>query len=224
MISTIAGFQEQDRAASDPSNFIFSTDPDDTNDTDQTIKGQWDSYITRRGDLDQQIAACRVTRECHPRFMAWIDLIDTLKGVDDPLLVLRTVNGWVNTMFDYDTVRFNYLSQPHTKDDLWKTPKDFFISGKGFCREQAILKYETLRRLGFPIKNMLLVAVEMHNTTDGSEEDLGHMVLVVNAKGENWILNNMQRGGLDGSYIPDPEARAYSALIESKGIHKGAKM
>ena len=73
--------------------------------------------------------------------------------------------------------RYRYMSE---KDDIWKTPEQFYGDGGGDCEDFAIAKCELLRN-NHDVQ--LLIAV---NTSSG----IAHAVLMVD---EKFILDNVRK-------------------------------
>lgn len=95
----------------------------------------------------------------------WIKLLKTLED-KDPLVQLNEVNKWANQA-KYITDSANW-----GQNDYWATPAEF-MSKFGDCEDYAILKYLSLRRLGWKENDLRVVAVKDLNLK------VGHAVLVV---------------------------------------------
>ena len=73
------------------------------------------------------------------------------------------------------------------RDDYWQTPGEFYRSGGGDCEDFAITKYEWLRTLGVPEKNLRLSVVY------DAVRDLPHTILILKTGHENLVLDNQEK-------------------------------
>lgn len=96
---------------------------------------------------------------------AWTKFLDSLKG-KDKLTQIRAVNQRFNQA-KYVTDRSNW-----GKNDYWNTPAEF-MRNFGDCEDYAIIKYLSLRRLGFTDDELRVVAVKDLNLK------VGHAILIV---------------------------------------------
>ncbi len=98
------------------------------------------------------------------------------------------VDAYINDTLTYELDHINY-----NVGEYFATPHETITSHKGDCEDYAILKYYTLKRLGFSEDNMRF----SHST--------GHMNLIININGIKYDLdndNNRSRITVD-----DPSAR-----------------
>ncbi len=95
----------------------------------------------------------------------WQNFINGLKG-KDKLTQIRAVNFRMNKA-KYITDKTNW-----GRKDYWATPAEF-MANFGDCEDYAIIKYLSLRMLGFKEKELRVVAVKDLNLK------VGHAVLVV---------------------------------------------
>lgn len=108
------------------------------------------------------------------KYLHTIALIVLLSGCSSPVpSKVVQVNDVVN--------RYRYVNE---KDDIWKTPEQFYRDGGGDCEDFAIAKCELLRD-EHDVK--LLVAV---NTSSG----IAHAVLLVD---EKFVLDNVRKDVYD---------------------------
>lgn len=93
---------------------------------------------------------------------------------------LDKVNAFFNS--------FPYISDMKNwgKNDYWAIPAQF-LKKSGDCEDYAIIKYFTLRELGFPAENMRIVIVMDTVLNEG------HAVLAVKTGGKTYILDNQSR-------------------------------
>ncbi len=95
----------------------------------------------------------------------WMAFLKTLEG-KEPLVQLNEVNNRINQA-KYVTDKANW-----GQNDYWATPAEF-MSRFGDCEDYAILKYLSLRRLGWKENDLRVVAVKDLNLK------VGHAVLIV---------------------------------------------
>lgn len=95
----------------------------------------------------------------------WTKFLDTLKD-KPPLVQLNEVNNRMN--------QASYVqdSQNWGQNDYWATPAEF-MSKFGDCEDYAIVKYLSLRRLGWKENDLRVVAVKDLNLK------VGHAILIV---------------------------------------------
>lgn len=95
----------------------------------------------------------------------WTKFLDGLKD-KDPLVQLNEINTRMN--------QASYVqdSQNWGQNDYWATPAEF-MSKFGDCEDYAIVKYLSLRRLGWKENDLRVVAVKDLNLK------VGHAVLIV---------------------------------------------
>lgn len=109
----------------------------------------------------------------------WQTLKSELEKLDT-LAQLNKVNAFWNR-FPYITDAVNW-----GQADYWAAPAQF-LKKSGDCEDYAIVKYFTLRELGYPAEMMRIVAV--YDTIRRE----GHAVLAVKANDNIYILDNLGR-------------------------------
>lgn len=115
---------------------------------------------------------------CEPRaLLAWQSMIKGQLG-DEPEAQLRAVNRFVNR-WQARTDQENYA-----KVDYWASPLTF-LKQSGDCEDYAIMKYVSLRQLGFDPESLRLVVVR------DMLRDVAHAVLAVHVDDEVFILDNL---------------------------------
>lgn len=122
---------------------------------------------------------------CH--YQVWRKYLDGLR--DKPKDVqIEEVNNWANQR--------NYITDPRNwgEDDYWATPGEF-IARFGDCEDYAIIKYLSLKSLGFTDDELRVVAVKDLNLK------VGHAVLVVFSKGKVLLLDNQIKKVVDTSIV-----------------------
>jgi predicted transglutaminase-like cysteine proteinase len=106
---------------------------------------------------------------------------NTADGVDGNLLLLRTVNSYMNNHIKYIDDK-----SAHNKNEHFQTPEQTFKSGQGDCEDYALLKADLLRRAGVPSHQ---VSVMMLAPTQPNQS--GHAVAIYTAEdGKKYVLDN----------------------------------
>lgn len=109
----------------------------------------------------------------------WHQFINSLQNAPK-LRQLLKVNLWFK-QFPYKQDNWVYK-----EDDYWATPVEFLTKG-GDCEDYAIIKYITLRKLGFPAQDMKIAMVyDVYSGTD-------HSFLVVKHEGAEFVLDNREK-------------------------------
>ncbi len=99
------------------------------------------------------------------------------------IIKIQSINAWVNEAI-------YYFDTDATKA---QTAYETLSSGIGTCADIARLKYEMLKSVGIEDGAMRLVGGPIYNEEGVKLDD--HEVLMVNAQGYNWILNDNAVGG-----------------------------
>jgi predicted transglutaminase-like cysteine proteinase len=90
-------------------------------------------------------------------------------------------------------------------DDYWETPYEFYTRD-GDCEDYAIIKYMTLKELGFSDDEMRVVILQDRNL------NLMHSILVVREDGTNYILDNQI-----SQVVRDSDIHHYSPIYSING-------
>jgi predicted transglutaminase-like cysteine proteinase len=109
--------------------------------------------------------------------LAWQAMIKSQSGppdVEQLHAVNRFINGW--------TPRTDQAN--HRREDYWASPLTF-LSRSGDCEDYAIIKYVSLRQLGYDPEQLRLVVVR------DVLRDMAHAVLAVHLDDEIHILDNL---------------------------------
>ena len=87
-----------------------------------------------------------------------------------------------------DAIRYTRDSVRWGMSDFWATPMEIFENNesKGDCEDYALLNYVMLKRLGFPVNDMMIMVVR------DLQQKLNHAILKVHFEGENYILDNQR--------------------------------
>jgi len=165
-------------ASAAQSNRLFQTDERKSSRTAPFKK--WHRAIDRFYDRRNSVRN-------NPRMRRWKAFIRQTRGLSR-IQQLRAVQRFVNT-FKYRTDKRNY-----GKVDYWAAPSQFFARG-GDCEDFAIVKYLTLKKLGWRVTRMRLVVLFDHRLRQN------HAVLAVFHGGRRYILDNQFRAVMLDSQI-----------------------
>ncbi len=134
---------------------------------------QWVS-VMKRHEADQVSPGNCPANLC--RSPEWQSQIASLRG-RSPRDQLAGVNEFAN--------RFRYVldQDNYGKSDYWAIPREFLQLG-GDCEDFAIIKYFSLRQLGFPAENLRITIVQDTNLR------IPHAILAVHLRDDIAILDN----------------------------------
>ncbi len=121
-------------------------------------------------------ADCTSTRfnACH--LQRWQDFLETLQGMGT-MQKIREVNRYMNEApYIRDPINWGVA-------DYWESPREFFLKN-GDCEDYAIMKFLSLRRLGFSNSQMRVVVLKDQHLR------VHHSVLAVYVGGQIYILDN----------------------------------
>jgi predicted transglutaminase-like cysteine proteinase len=140
---------------------------------------QWQRTLRRIADEERIYQACaRDAAACPFRaVLAWQSMLQAQLGrpaIDQLQAVNRFLNEWV-----YKSDELNY-----GRRDYWATPLEF-LRHSGDCEDYAIIKYVSLRQLGYPADQLRLVVVR------DTLRDLAHAVLAVYLPDDVYVLDNL---------------------------------
>ncbi|MEM7043618.1 MAG: transglutaminase-like cysteine peptidase [Pseudomonadota bacterium] len=134
------------------------------------------------GDIERETPLYRqcdhADGPCEPQaLLAWQAMLKSQEG-GEPMVQLRAVNRFVN--------RWQARSdlETHERDDHWASPLTF-LRHSGDCEDFAIMKYVSLRQLGFTSETLRVVVVQ------DVLRDMSHAVLAVHVEGQVLILDNL---------------------------------
>ena len=158
--STIA-YAAPDRLLRSPSKKIAST---------QSLE-QWQRVL--KNHRTQSISTTS------PKYHAWQKFIKSIQH-ESKLRQMLKVNMWFE-QFSYKQDNWVYSS-----DDYWATPLEFLERG-GDCEDFAIIKYMSLKQLGFAPEDMKITIVyDVYSGTD-------HAFLVVYHNNAEFVLDNREK-------------------------------
>lgn len=122
---------------------------------------------------------------CH--YQTWQKFLESVRGKPKDVQI-EEVNNWANQR--------NYITDPRNwgEEDYWETPGEF-IARFGDCEDYAIIKYLSLRNLGFTDEELRVVAVKDLNLK------VGHAILVVFFGGKVLLLDNQIKKVVDTSIV-----------------------
>ncbi len=137
----------------------------------------------------------------------WSQLLNRASG-KSPMEQMQIVNSFWNTWPYHDDM------QNWGKEDYWAIPAQF-LKKSGDCEDYAIVKYFTLKELGFDPQKMRIVVLR------DTIRNLGHAVLVVYLDNEAWVLDNLGRGVRShrafSNYNPQYSVNEYGRWMHVKG-------
>ncbi len=117
---------------------------------------------------------------------AWDEFMASIKD-DPPIRQILKVNLWFNG-FPYKQDNWIY-----NEGDYWASPSEFLENG-GDCEDYAIIKYLTLRQLGFTTQKMnIAVVYDVFSGTD-------HAFLIVEHDDESFILDSRENMTVPSHY------------------------
>jgi len=140
---------------------------------------QWQRVLGEIGEEAAIYEGCAETSEpCEsPALLAWQAMING--QVDQPIAdQLHAVNRFANRW----TARTDQVN--YQQADYWASPLTF-LSQSGDCEDFAIIKYVSLRKLGFAPEQLRLVVVR------DVLRDRPHAVLAVHAGDDIFIMDNL---------------------------------
>jgi predicted transglutaminase-like cysteine proteinase len=162
-------------------------------------------YMEEQGKVE---GTCKETtfNKCH--FKTWSGLIAGLQG-QSKKSQLKAVNDYANQAL--------YVRDPKNwgVKDYWASPGQFFAKN-GDCEDYAILKFLTLRKLGWKNEEMRILVVRDMNLK------IAHAILGVMQKKKRYILDNQMT-----LVVEDRRIRHYKPIFSvnetSWWRHKPAK-
>ena len=154
--------------------------------------------------------------QAHPVFVAgkqfnksttWESFKQGAKGKKD-LALLRYVHTFFNQWpYREDIVNWGMK-------DYWASPYEF-LQKSGDCEDYAIIKYFTLKELGFPADKMRIVVLR------DTIRNLAHAVLVAYIKDDAYVLDNLSSAVLSHKhfkhYTPQYSVNEFARWAHMKG-------
>jgi len=139
---------------------------------------KWTQALARfsKEKAEQEKGDCKSTKlnKCH--YDNWMKYLKKQKGKDKRTLI-NIINGRMN--------KAKYITDGNNwgQKDYWATPGEF-MAKFGDCEDYAIIKYLSLRMLGFSADEVRVVAVKDLNLK------VGHAILVAFVDGKTFVLDN----------------------------------
>lgn len=150
---------------------------------------KWTQMLERYAKeyAEAQNSKCEPKKAIACNYAEWARFLQSLKG-KDKLTQVTEVNGRMNGA--------KYVAdEPNWGEkDYWATPGEF-MAKFGDCEDYAIVKYLSLRALGFPERELRVVAVQDLNLK------VGHAILVVFLDGQTLVLDNQVKTVIEASKI-----------------------
>lgn len=147
----------------------------------------WPRLLARYREEEERDARCREAGGGRCAYREWRPLIERLRG-QGRLTQVDEVNRFVNR-WPYITDSVNW-----GVDDYWATPGEFFAKG-GDCEEYAVVKFLSLRALGFGDDELRLVAVM------DLRQDVEHVVTLVRVGRRTLVLDNRVDGLVEADSV-----------------------
>lgn len=168
---------------------------------------KWTSVLKKvEKDLSYYKLCDKLKENCsHMQFSEWSNFVNKTKNITNKEQLLNRVNSFFNT-WDY-TLDIDLWGV----NDYWEIPSEF-LSLSGDCEDYAIIKYYTLKKLGFDVNNLRIVILK-DTVRNGA-----HAVLAVYLNNKTYILDNLSSAVLTDDvltqYVP-----YYSINETNKWIH-----
>ena len=96
-------------------------------------------------------------------------------------------------------------------EDYWATPLEF-LDRSGDCEDYAIIKYVSLKALGFPVEKMRIVVVQ------DVVRNIAHAVLAVYIDDDILIMDSLVEGILSQKFVTSYSPR-YSVNEKTRWAH-----
>jgi predicted transglutaminase-like cysteine proteinase len=134
---------------------------------------KWRNVLQTYKDEPGECETGKYNRCAHKK---WLELIEEWKKLPKSEQLFQ-VNRHMNL--------FRYILDPINWGvrDYWEIPREFFARF-GDCEDYAIVKYFTLRALGWSAEDMKIVVLQDMNL------GIAHAILVVDFDGKNMVLDN----------------------------------
>ena len=153
---------------------------------------QWQRVLEEIASEQEAYSACAdASGSCKPHaLLAWHAVITGQR--DQPSLAkVRAVNRFVNQW----TPKSDMAN--HQKHDVWSSPLTF-LRQSGDSEDYAIIKYVSLRQMGFAAEQLRIVVVR------DFLRDQRHTILAVHIDGDIYILDNLFQ-----AVLPQTKVRQY---------------
>lgn len=150
---------------------------------------QWLGVLSRIREEERVYAACDADiRDCpSPAAAAWRAKIRSVKGLE-PKTQLLELNQFLNRW------TFREDREVYGIEDYWATPLEF-LRQSGDCEDYAIIKYISLRTLGFSVDSLRIVVVR------DTLRNVVHAVLAVYLADQILVLDSVFDAVLPHEFI-----------------------
>lgn len=149
---------------------------------------KWAGVLERYfNETAQEGAGCEPSLFTRCRLAEWREFLSDLQG--------RDKRGQIDAVNEHMN-RAPYIVDPrnYRVPDYWATPAQF-LKRDGDCEDYAIVKFMSLRALGFANEDMRIVVLQDLNLR------IAHAVLAIDFEGRTLILDNQIRSVVDASAI-----------------------
>lgn len=149
---------------------------------------QWVRVLHKIHAEQAKYAACdRDPKACFPALAAWRAKIREVRGLDRKTQLIE-INRFLNK-WPYREDRANY-----GVNDYWASPLEF-LRNSGDCEDYAIIKYVSLKALGFDANSLRIVVVQ------DTLRNEAHAVLAVYMNNQILIMDSLFDGVLTQDHI-----------------------
>lgn len=167
---------------------------------------QWLRVMDELEELEELKRLCDEENEClNNRFAAWRANVKSLEN-RHPRAQMDELNRFIN-----DAMPYIEDPQVYGQSDYWAAPQEF-LRHSGDCEDYAILKYASLRELGFPEDSLRIVVLK------DTLRDLPHAVLAVDYNDKTYILDNNFSVVLNDDQLPQYVPQ-YSLNANHRWVH-----
>jgi predicted transglutaminase-like cysteine proteinase len=155
----------------------------------QETAHNWSTFLINRGRLDAELRrGSSLPGLVGERFRLTQEFLNFARQADSQMAVAVLINGFVNTLIEYDTTK----SESVYSDYWYAVPYATLARGAEICTGQAALKYELLRASGkFADHNLCIMAGTRYRGTNNAQaEKMGHAVTGIIIHGRWFVLDN----------------------------------
>ncbi len=155
--------------------------------SDMSRVGKWQNMLARYAEEMKGGTPCATKDYNSCKYPEWRKFIESIRGLE-PKAQLNAVNKQMNkSRYTVDSVNWGV-------EDYWATPGQF-LTRSGDCEDYAIIKYMTLKELGWSTDNMRIAIVQDLNL------NIAHAVLAVYIDDKIMILDNQISSVVDSERI-----------------------
>ena len=156
--------------------------------------------------LLQRVKAEQAAWTTDPRLIEWQRFLESIQ--DKPRRdQIEMVNDFANGF------RYRRDHRVWGRSDYWATPGEFFNHG-GDCEDFVVVKYLSLRQLGFEVEDLRLVVVQDRKRNEA------HAVLAVTDGGRRYILDNQVDEVVHEDYAAERYGAYYSINERNWWMHE----